>query len=333
MFESILPCENKEKYQSFCFRNYVPIYSKPWWMDAICGPENWNVWLYVKGNDILAAMPFYFEERNGYKYITKAPLTQNNGIIFPEIEGQKIVTAQRFQEEVINAACDFISLCDVDVYEQQYQPSFIYWLPFFWKYYTAITRFTYTIEDTSNIQAVWENVSSKYRAKIKKGAKNTILKSGLEPTAFYQEHEKIFLKQGLPCPFSADLWSRLFSACSRNNACQILYRVTENEEIASLMFLVWDERRMYQLLAGSIPEHQNLDSYDALIWDGIQLAHEKGLMYDFEGSVIPRISKSFREFGGTPERYYRIRKVFNPDILLQEYQAEANRLQRERAIN
>ncbi len=36
---------NKEKYQAFCEHTYVPIYSKPWWMDAVCGPENWDVWL------------------------------------------------------------------------------------------------------------------------------------------------------------------------------------------------------------------------------------------------------------------------------------------------
>ena len=51
------------------------------------------------------------------------------------------------------------------------------------------------------------------------------------------------------------------------------------------------------------------------------MAHEKGLAYDFEGSMIKQIAKSFRQYGGEPTPYYRIRKVFNADII----RAEAER--------
>ena len=46
--------------------------------------------------------------------------------------------------------------------------------------------------------------------------------------------------------------------------------------------------------------------------------NQLGLKYDFEGSVIKRISKSMRQFGGKPMPYFRIRKVFNPDIVRTE---------------
>lgn len=321
----------KEKYRGFCDKIYVPIYSKHWWLDAVCGQENWDVWLYEKGDNILAAMPYYTEKRGKYQYITKAPLTQNNGIIFNSTyKNLKISSKQKYEEEVIEKVCEFIKQTGVDVYEQQYQTSFVYWLPFFWNYYTAITRFTYVIEDTSDLEVIWDGISSKYRNKIKKGGRNTVLKENLNIDVFYKEHEKIFLKQGLECPFSYELWQRLYASCSEHNACKIIYRTTVDGEIASLMFLVWDEQRVYQLLAGSMPTYQNLDSYDTLIWDGIQFAHKIGCKYDFEGSVIKRISKSFREFGGMPERYYRIRKVFNPEILEKEYMDQRTRLLNEK---
>lgn len=60
------------------------------------------------------------------------------------------------------------------------------------------------------------------------------------------------------------------------------------------------------------------------------MASQMGLKYDFEGSVIERISKSFREFGGEPQTYYRIRKVFHPDILEKEYKEQLGILQEER---
>ena len=131
---------NKEEYENFCSNNYVPIYSKSWWMDAVCGADNWDVWLYKKGNDILAAMPYYFEYRGKYKYITKALLTQNNGIIFKYDSNAKEVSKSKYEEKIIDAACQFIKDLKVDVYEQQFVTTFHNWLPFFWNRYNAITR-------------------------------------------------------------------------------------------------------------------------------------------------------------------------------------------------
>lgn len=317
---------NKETYDKFCESVYVPIYSKSWWLDAVCGEDNWDVWLYYSGSEVVAAMPYYKEQRGDYKYITKALLTQNNGIIFKYSPGAKLLARQKFEEKVINAACEFIAELKVDVYEQQYQYSFNNWLPFFWNYYSAITRYTYVFEDTSNLDLIWDGISSKYKNKIKKGRNNASFEENLSYDKFYYEHEKIFLKQQLQAPFSYEQWKRIYDAVIENNAGKIIYAQTENKEIASVMFLIWDEQSVYQLLAGSMPEYQNLDTYDALIWEGIKIANEKGLKYDFEGSVIKRISKSFREFGAEPKPYFRIRKVFNPDIIQKEAEAAKNNI-------
>ena len=323
---------NKEEYKNFCEKHYVQIYSKPWWMDAVCGPENWDVWLYKKGNEIQAAMPYYKEKRGKYNYITKAPMTQINGIIFsyPNNGNLKRSTKNEFEERVIDAANDFIQRLGIDVYEQQYSYDFSYWLPFFWHGYSAITRVTYVIDDTSNIDRIWNNISSKYRSTIRKGQRNGVMESDLSKEEFYLEHEKIFRKQGLECPFSYEFWCSLFDACTEHNSCKIVYERNVVGEIASLMFLVWDEKCIYHLLGGSIPEFQNLDTYNALTWEGLKLANKMGKKYDFEGSVIKSISKSFREFGGEPKRYYRIRKVFNEDIIRMECEQQIEKLRQEK---
>ena len=309
---------NKEKYEIFCEKTYVPIYSKSWWLDVVCGKDNWDVWLYSNGNDVLAAMPYYMEDRSGYKYITKAPLTQTNGIIFNYPNGAKEISKRQFEEKIIDATCEFIEDMKLDVYEQQYRYDFNVWLPFYWHNYTAITRYTYTIDDTNDLDKLWENVSSNYRKKIKKGQKNALFSKDLDYTVFYEEHKKIFSKQGLECPFSFELWDKLYHACKQHNSGEIIYAQTNDGEIASILFLVWDEKSMYQLLGGSMPEHQNLETYNALVWEAFKFASSKGLKYDFEGSVIKPISKSMREFGGDPKPYFRIRKVFNPDIIRRE---------------
>ena len=309
---------NKEKYLLFCKNYYVPLYSKPWWLDAICLPNNWDVWIYEDNGMILAVMPFYFENRDGLKYITKAPLSQNNGIIFNYPKDSKMVTKAAFEEKVIDRACNFIRDLKLDVYEQQYQTSFTNWLPFFWHHYSCITRYTYRIENTSSLDLIWENISSKRRRVIKKGQRNSTFKDNMSIEDFYKEHEKIYSKQGLPCPFSFELWNRVATTCLENNCCRISCRLTENGDIAAVSFVAWDENSLYKLMGGPIPGFENTDAYSALTWDEIELAHNLGLAYDFEGSVIKRISKSFREYGAFPTPYFRIRKVFNPDVMRNE---------------
>ena len=316
----------KEEYLKFCEENYVPIYSKSWWMDAVCGKVNWNVWLYREAGMIKAAMPYYVEYRNGKKYITKALLTQNNGIIFPENVDMKLSTKQAFEERVINAACEYIATQDCAVYEQQYQYTFDNWLPFFWNGYKAICRYTYVIEDTSDLDQVWGGISSKLRAIIRKGQRNISDIIEVDEEVFYTEHKKIFDKQGLDVPFSKEQWGQLYKTVKNQKDGVCLAALNDNKAIVSVIYLVWDEKSMYHLLGGGIPEFQNLDTYDALTWHAIHLASEKGLKYDFEGSVIKRIAKSFREFGGVPKPYFRIRKVFDPEIIMDEAKLEIERI-------
>lgn len=317
---------DKERYASFCESTYVPIYSKPWWMDAVCEPENWDVWLFEQGGEVVAAMPYYMEDREFGRYITKAPLTQNNGIVFKHPEGAGPIARAKFEEKVVDAACGFIASLGLAVYEQQFHPSFRNWLPFSWNGYCALPRYTYVIEDTGDLDAVWAGLSSSYRKNVRKGQRSGIVRENMDPSAFYDEHAKVFERQGLPIPFDRSLWERLYTAAAENGSCKILCSDTE-DGVASVLFLVWDERSVYHLLGGTMPGFNGLETYNALAWEGMRTAHEKGLAYDFEGSMIKRISKSFREFGGEPKMYFRIRKVFDPAVVRTEAEQQIRRLE------
>lgn len=319
---------NKSDYQDFVSKTYVPIYSQPWWLDAICGADNWNVWLYKKGGNILAAMPYYFEERNGFKYITKAPLTQNNGILFFYPDEIKNSPKYRFEEKVINEACKYVESLQVDVFEQQFQTSFTNWLPFFWNYYEGIVRYTYVFPGDSlkELDKIWTQMDKNKRKKINKGLKGCVILEDLDPNRFYQEVQKTFEKQELACPFSHDLWLRLYDAANSHNSCKIIYAENDKNQIVSAIFLVWDSKRMYQLISGGDVELQHYEGKSALVWTALNLCSEMGLTYDFEGSVIKRISKSNRLFGAEPIPYFRIRKVFNPDIVRMEAEQKIKRL-------
>lgn len=319
MFVKMRPLPNsKELYGDFCEKVYVPIYSKPWWMDAVCGPDNWDVWLYEESGKIAAAMPYYLEKRKYGLYITKAPLTQVNGIFFRYPEGSSEITKAKFEERVIDHAMEFVASLGLAVYEQQFHWSFHNWLPFRWSGCVAEPRYTYVIEDTSSIESMWASMDKKCRKLVKKGQKNGTLDLSIGFDEFWVEHAKVFAKQSLDVPFSRELLERLYLACLQRNCGQLFCERLKNGDVASLVFEVWDERSMYSLVGGSVPKYQNLETYHAVRWEAMKMAHEKGLMFDFEGSVIKRISRSVREYGGSPKLYFRIRKIFSEEVVRME---------------
>ena len=94
---------NKERYHQFCLNNsvYVPVFSRDWWMDAVCGPDQWDVYLVGDGMDIRAAFVYYLCEDQEGVCIKRAPITQNNGIIFKYPENQGVVAKQHYEEKIV----------------------------------------------------------------------------------------------------------------------------------------------------------------------------------------------------------------------------------------
>ena len=230
------------------------------------------------------------------------------------------------EEKIIDAMSEWLDSICIDVYEQQYLHTFNNWQPFFWNGFKCVLRYTYIIDDTSDLDSVKRKFSAKLRNDIKKGINNSVSVEKLERDTFYTEHEKIFLKQDLPCPFSRELWNSLYDTCYEHNSGTTLCIRNHDQNISSLAYFVWDDKYLYLLMGGSIPEYSHENTFSYLVQKGIEMASEKGLGFDFEGSMIKRIAKAFRDYGAIPCPYYRIRKIYNPDIIRMEAEQEIKRL-------
>ena len=56
---------NKILYDKFCEDNKdTLIFYQPWWLDTVCGPNNWDVLLYIENKEILGAFPYFFKKKN-----------------------------------------------------------------------------------------------------------------------------------------------------------------------------------------------------------------------------------------------------------------------------
>jgi len=303
--------DEKELYDKFCTKAYIPIFSKPWWLDAVCGGNNWGVHVIEKSGFFLAAMPYYVENRNGYDLITKAHHSQNNGIIINYDQAEKNVAKLDREEEVINTMCDYIETLGVDKYEQQYHYSFTNVLPFIWRGYGQIVRYTYVIDDTSDMEKVCADFKYIVRNQIKKAEKIVTVNEGMDIERFYEINKSSYDRQGMEVPFSLKLVSRIEDACVAHDCRKILYTHDEDGNIHSVAYLVWDEESVYFLINGIDNDYMWSQSNSLLIRESIRVAHDLGKKFDFEGTVLQPIEHIFRGFGAKQKMYFRIFKKFN----------------------
>ena len=68
---------DKEKYRRLCAQESdIPIFSRDWWLDTVCGQDHWDVILVEKIDKIIASMPLYRVKRLGFQVLAMPALTQ-----------------------------------------------------------------------------------------------------------------------------------------------------------------------------------------------------------------------------------------------------------------
>lgn len=303
---------NKEKYRKFCKKEInIPIFSKDWWLDSVCGEDNWNVNLVEINGHIVASLPYYKSKKAIFDIITMPKLTQTMGVYIKYPPRQKYATKLSFEKKIMTQLIN--NLPDVDYFSQFFHYNFTNWLPFYWKGFQQTTRYTYVIEDLSNLDKVFENFGSDYRTKIRNAQKKVTIKQNLNIEDFYNINMMSFERQNIKPPYSLEFLKEHNNYLSQNNAKEIFYAIDDNNNIHSALYLTWDNKYSYTHILGENPQLRNSGAGILLIWEAIKYTRNTlGLNnFNFEGSMIEGVEQVRRKFGAVQKPYLSISKSNN----------------------
>ncbi len=295
---------NKQKYKEFCKKELdIPIFSKYWWLDAVCGEDNWDVLLYEKGGQIWASFLYYMQKNQ----IAMPKLTQTMGIYIKYPANQKYYKKLSWEKEIIFYFVD--NLPKVDSFVQNFHYDFTNWLPFYWKGFTQNTRYTYVIENITleNLENNLETDIRRRRRKADKLGVKVIESNNIKN--FYKINSMTFQRQNMKIPYSFEFLKKLYENCRDNNAVKIYFAKDSKDNIVAVNFLVYDNSTVYYLMGGIDPSFKDLGGMDMILHKSIKFAIESGRKFDFEGSMIESIEKYFRSFGAVQKRYFTISKT------------------------
>lgn len=299
----------KDKYVIFCeCEKEIPVFSQSWWLDAVCGKENWDVILIEKGEEIIASFPYSIERRfYGLKYIGMPILTQKLGPFIKYPLGQKFASRLSYEKEVMQEIIN--KLPPYDFFSVNFDYRYTNWLPFYWKGFHQTTRYTYVIDDISDTEIVFNNFEHSKRKNIKKANKGVQVLYDLSADDFYNNHKMTLQKQGEVIAYSYDIFKKLYDGAYKNNQGRVIYCKDVDGNIHAALFVVWDDYSAYDLISTIDPTYRNSGAATLLVFEVIKYLVEKVKIFDFEGSMIEGVEESFRKFGTVQKSYSCIYKA------------------------
>lgn len=298
---------NKEKYRSFCENiDAMSIFSQPWWLDAVAG-SNWDVIIEEKGGQIIAALPYEKAQKKGFDFLRNPILTQHQYLYVEPSKSTRYAKILAHQKKIITSLLG--KLPKFAVFKLNIHPSFTNWLPFYWLGFEQSTRYTYIIDNLSEVEKVYSNFESKIKTDIKKAEKLVEVEEARDVELLYQVVEKSFERQGIKTPFSLETVQRIEQACSARNCSKVLLAKDEQGNVHAGIYLIWDKERMYYLLGGGDPNYRNSGATSLLLWHAIQFAATQVKVFDFEGSMMEPVERFVRSFGAVQQPFFTISKV------------------------
>lgn len=303
---------SKEKYLNFCnTEKKIPIFSQPWWLDTVCGENNWDIILIENGVDIVASFPFYFHtnSRFRFKQIEMPTLTQKLGPYIKYPEKQSYASKLSYEKEIMQQIIERLPNYDSLVVHFDY--TYDNWLPFYWNGFQQTTRYTYVVKDLSNEEIVFNSFAGNKKTDIRKASKNVIIKYDLEYDDFIIFYERALKKKNENLAYSASLLKNLIAKAYSCNQGRIIYSVGKDNpnDIYGAIFYVWDNDSIYSLVTAFDMTFGNVASSSLLFYQIMKDFKESGLKFDFEGSMVEQIERSYNKFGTIQVPYFRISKI------------------------
>ena len=283
----------------------IPVFHSPWWLDTVCGADNWDVCLVEDEQGISGYLPYYKSARFFSQWLIMPPLTAYLG---PNLPGKQQSGKNRLNQEKKVYTELIRQLPRYGFFNQSFSPAVQNWLPFYWGGFRQTTRYTYCIPSGQSPDDVWENFEGRVRNDIRKARDKFSLEAveSVDIDTFYSINEKVYSRKGRKIPYSLPFLQNLDAECIRNDARTMLFANDTNGQIHAAVYIVRDRKCSYYLMGGNHPALQESGGNTLLLWEAIRRSLADNRDFDFEGSMLPGIEKHYRGFNAVQTPYFRV---------------------------
>ena len=303
------PAISKDRYIKICEKVALPIHFQHWWLDCVCGPDNWEVCLSLNNDGgFQGCFVYYKHHKWGIQFIKTPPLTSYTGlwINYPH-NIKKQASKYTFEKKVIEEL--IAQIPTIHFFAQHFYPSVENSLPFQWAGFEVSIRYTYQLKQISDLESIYKSFKGSIRTSIKAAEQYLYLAKAPTFDDFLTLHKENASFKPIPYPMA--VFRDLYNSLLAKKQGQLLAVQNQEGLICAALLLTWDTQSAYFLSGVRSLTHSSKDAMCLLIWKAIQIAAQKVEQFDFEGSSNPSIEHFFRAFGGQRLPVLKISKTSN----------------------
>jgi len=299
---------NREKYIHLCERESLPLHAQAWWWEQSTTGQEWDAIVIEEDNRVLAAMPYHIISRFGFRALLM-PLHTQYHYIYTSPDASNTIyqrLVQAIEELVHKEHLSWVCL-------QGFYP--IAFLEEIRKRdYAVKDKITYRIDEIPPQEVLPASFSLNKRRQLKKAKDMQLVDLSVDD--FYAFHMRCMQAQGKTIDYPKQWAEAVLSEALAHKQGRLIAAQDMNGLLLAAMFLAWDNEYGYFLLPCYHPETKDRGAVAWLTAQALEIAREKGLRFDFEGSMTPSIASSYQQFGGQPAVYHSIEKFYNPLLRL-----------------
>ena len=282
------------------------LFDQPWWLDAVA-PGSWSEVVIREGGIVIGRMPFGHARRLGVTVLGHPPLTQTLGpwvrVPSDASYAHGLTAEMDVMERLITALPRF------DIFHQQFSHFVVNALPFHWAGFSTSIRYTYRIEDLTDLDAVLAGFRPNVRRHLRKAAGRLEVRDDLGLDRFLEVHASTFKRRGMAVPYDDSVVRHIDAASASRGCRRILFAQDSSGHVHAAQYIVWDKRATYGLMGGVDPDFTSSGAASVLMWEAIRHASTVSRAFDFEGSMVKSIERFVRQFGARQTPYLRVAKA------------------------
>lgn len=298
-----------EEYDDFCRRINVPLFARPYWLDAVC-PGQWDVILIRKAGQVVAALPYHSVTRLGRRFMLQPQLTQFLGMqvdfsVTSESHYRRRSLFRECASEVINRLAEH----KFAYIQMAMHHSYTDWLPFHWAGYRETTRYTYLLPDISSPDELVKAFHPSKRGHLKVAAADGLTAdSTMTAGQFRDMHRRCLAIKGQKPSYSTETFDRLTSMLDRRGQCAFIAARGRDGQAQSAVFVVWDGTTAYQLMSCTDTSIASPGASTLAVERAVRYCSDKAKSYDFEGSMMKDVEFSYSKYGTIQRPYIYLEK-------------------------
>jgi lipid II:glycine glycyltransferase (peptidoglycan interpeptide bridge formation enzyme) len=309
---------SKEKYKKLCAENTsIPVFLRYNWYNTLFHENEWGVVIEENNDEVVGFIPYYIVNKLKFNLVASPTLTPYQGVWLNYPPNQKYTNRLSFEKEVMTSLIS--KLPKSDGFKQKFYPSFTNWLPFYWKGFTQTTKYTYVLEDLTDLEKVFDDFRENIRREIRKAEKSLTIEHLNNAKELYLLKLAAYNDKNEKYPLSEDFLNKAVDFCTQNNCGEVLVAKDQEGIIHSVLFYVWDNDAAYYLHGATNISFKTSGSMSLLLWEAIKRSQAKTNTFNFEGSMIEPIERYFRAFGGKQTPYFEISKTNSKVLKLLNY--------------